>query len=167
MRFLSEISWRHSWEFDTQFPNNSDFFMSVSFLVGYFLTEIRQIQGYIHFEMRYIFKKFQRHSRDVCTLIQNNYEFLVCLSVFQFVTSLLKSDKYGDISGLCSSKFNKMPMEVRHCEIAKPQTQIKQMFGVSIIIAWIPYYYYFTLSLSLYYHLLSTFTEKKSFPSPL
>ena len=80
----------------------------------------------------------------------------------------LKEPSFGPLlSGLCSSKFNKMPMEVRHCEIAQPQTQIKQMFGVSIIIAWIPYYYYFTLSLSLYYHLLSTFTEKKSFPSPL
>ena len=48
--------------------------------------------------MRYIFNFFWRHSLDICTLIQNNYEFLVCLSVCQIVTSLLKLDKYGDIS---------------------------------------------------------------------
>ena len=93
MRYISEIYWRHSWDFDTLFPNNSDFFMSVSLLVGYFVTEIRQIWGYLHFQMRYIFEIFWRHSWDVCTLIQNNSEFLVCLSVCQFVTSLLKLEK--------------------------------------------------------------------------
>ena len=48
--------------------------------------------------MRYIFENFWRHSWDFCTLIQNNSELLVCLSVCLFVTSLLKLDKYGDIS---------------------------------------------------------------------
>ena len=38
MRYLSEISWRHSWDFDTQFPNNYEFFyvcQSVSLLCPY------------------------------------------------------------------------------------------------------------------------------------
>ena len=49
MRYLSDISSRHSQNFDTLYPNNSEFFMSVSLLVGYFLTEIRQIWGYLDF----------------------------------------------------------------------------------------------------------------------
>ena len=43
MRYLAEISLRHSQDFHTQFPNNSDFFMSVSLLVGYILTDIRHM----------------------------------------------------------------------------------------------------------------------------
>ena len=48
--------------------------------------------------MRFIFEYFWRHSWHVFTLIQNNSEFLVCLSVCYFVTSLMKLDKYGDVS---------------------------------------------------------------------
>ena len=99
MRYIFKIFWRNSWDVYTLIQNNSDFFcMSVSLLVCYFLTKIRQIWGYLHFQMRYMFTIFWRHSWDVCTPIQNNSEFLVCLSSCQFVTYLLKLDKYGDIS---------------------------------------------------------------------
>ena len=47
--------------------------------------------------MRNIFEKILRHSWDVCTLIQNNSEFLVCLLVC-LLASFLKLDKYRDIS---------------------------------------------------------------------
>ena len=57
--------------------------MSFSLLVGFFLTEIRLIQGYLQFWMRYLSEIFWRLSWNVCTLHPNNFEFLVCLSVFQ------------------------------------------------------------------------------------
>ena len=54
--------------------------LSVCYL-AHFLTEIRQIWGYILFLMRYLSEIFWRHSWDVCTLFKNNYKFLVFLSV--------------------------------------------------------------------------------------
>ena len=59
------------------------FCMSFSLLVGFFLTKIRLIQGYLQFWMRYLSEIFWRLSWNVCTLHPNNFEFLVCLSVFQ------------------------------------------------------------------------------------
>ena len=48
--------------------------------------------------MRYFFETFWRHSLDVCTPFPNNCNFLhVCQSV-SWLTSLLKLDKYRDIS---------------------------------------------------------------------
>ena len=47
------------------FHTNSKYFwifcMSVILLVGYFLTEIRQIWGYLHFWMRYLSETFLGH----------------------------------------------------------------------------------------------------------
>ena len=49
--------------------------------MAYFLTEITQILGYLQFWIRYLSEIFWRHSWDVGTLVQNNSEFFVCLSV--------------------------------------------------------------------------------------
>ena len=43
--------------------------MSVSLLVCYFLTEIIQIWGYLHFLMRYLSEIFLRHSWDIGSLV--------------------------------------------------------------------------------------------------
>ena len=43
--------------------------MSVSLLVCYFLTEIRQIWGYLYFWMRYLSEIFLRHSWDIGSLV--------------------------------------------------------------------------------------------------
>ena len=43
--------------------------MSVSLLVCYFLTEIRQIWGYLLFWMRYLSEFFLRHSWDIGSLV--------------------------------------------------------------------------------------------------
>ena len=81
--YLSEISWRHSWDVGILFPNNSEFHVCLSVCqFAYFLTEIIQIQGYFQFWKRYISEIFLRHSWDVGTLIPNNIEILVCLSVW-------------------------------------------------------------------------------------
>ena len=98
MRYLSEILWRHSREVVTPFPKNSEFLVCLSVCqLAYFLTEIRQLWGYLKFWMRYLFKTFWRHSWDVGTLVPNNCELLVCLSVFQldyFLTEIRKIRGY-------------------------------------------------------------------------
>ena len=43
--------------------------LSVSLLVCYFLTKIRQIWGYLHFWMRYLSEIFLRHSWDIGSLV--------------------------------------------------------------------------------------------------
>ena len=43
--------------------------MSVSLLVCYFFTEIRQIWGYFHFWMRYLSEIFLKHSWDIGSLV--------------------------------------------------------------------------------------------------
>ena len=74
--------WRHSWDVCTLIQNNSEFLVCLSVCqLAYFLTEIIQIQGYLQFWKKYLPDIFWRHSWDVCTLIQNNSEFLICLSV--------------------------------------------------------------------------------------
>ena len=84
MRYLSEIFWRHSQDVSTLVPNNSEFLLCLSVrLLAYFLPEIRLIQGNLKFWMRYLSEIFWRLSWNVCTLHPNNFEFLVCLSVFQ------------------------------------------------------------------------------------
>ena len=82
IRYLSKIFWSHSWDICTLVPNNSEFFacLSVCYL-AHFLTEITQILRYLQFWIRYLSEIFWRHSWDVCTLVPNNSEFLVCLSV--------------------------------------------------------------------------------------
>ena len=84
MRYLSEIFWRHSWDVGTLFPNYSEFRVCLSVCqLAYSLTEIRQIQGYLQFWMRYLSESFWRHFWDIGTLDPNNYHFVVCLSVCQ------------------------------------------------------------------------------------
>ena len=82
MRYISEIFWRHSQAVCTLVPNNSEFLVCLSVCqLPHFLTEIRQILGYLLFLMRYLSERFWRHFQDVCTLFPNNSEILVCLSV--------------------------------------------------------------------------------------
>merc|ERR1711954_485153 len=79
---LSENFWRHYWDVGTLVPNNSDFFVCLSVCyLAYFLTEIIQILGYLQFWTRYLSEIFLRHSWDVFTLVPNNFNFFVCLSV--------------------------------------------------------------------------------------
>ena len=98
MRYLSEIFWRHSWDVCTLVPNNSEFLVCLSVCqLAYFLTEIIQIQGYLQFWKRYLSEIFWRHSYDESTLVPNNYESLVCLSVFQlayFLTEIRQIQGY-------------------------------------------------------------------------
>ena len=121
MRYLSEIFWRHSWDVCTLFPNNTEIYVCLSvYQWAYFLTEIIQIQGYLLFQMRHLSEIFWRHSQDVCTLVPNISEFLVCLSVSQlayFLTEIRQikgylqfwmiylSDFFGDISGRLAGQF--------------------------------------------------------------
>ena len=89
MRYLFETFWRHSWDIGTLVPNDCEFLVCLSVCqLAYFLTEIRQIWGYLQFWMRYLFETFWRHSLDVGTLVPNNCEFLVCLSVCQLANFL-------------------------------------------------------------------------------
>ena len=84
MRYLSEIFWRHSQDVCSLVPNNYKFLVCLSVCqLAYFLTEIRQIQGYLKFWMRYLSEIFWRHFWDVGTLFPNNQKFLLCLSVHQ------------------------------------------------------------------------------------
>ena len=98
MRYLSEIFWTHSWDVCTPVPNNYKFLVCLSVRqLAYFLTEIRQIQGYLKFWMIYLSEIFCRHSWDVCALVPNNYKFLVCLSVCQlayFLTEIIQIQEY-------------------------------------------------------------------------
>ena len=82
MRYLSEIFWRHSQDIGTLVPNNSEFFVCLSVSqLAYFLIEIIQIQGYLKFQMICLLEIFRRHSWDIGTLVQNDCEFVVCVSV--------------------------------------------------------------------------------------
>ena len=99
MRYLSEMFQRHSFDICTLVPNNLKFLVCLSVCqLAYFLTEIIKIQGYLRFWKRYLSEISWRHSWDVCTLFKTNQNFLyVCVSV-RWLTSLLKLDKYKDIS---------------------------------------------------------------------
>ena len=97
MRYLSEIFWRHSWDVCTLVPNNSEIHVCLSVCqLAYFLTEIIQIQGYLQFWKRYLSEIFWRPSQDESTLVPNNSEFLVCLSVCQLAYFLTE---IGQIQG--------------------------------------------------------------------
>ena len=65
--------------------------------LAYFLTEVSPIQGYLLFWMRYFFVIFWKYSWDISTLFPNDYNFL-CPSLCQLAYSLLKLEKYRDIS---------------------------------------------------------------------
>ena len=85
---LDEISFwfflRHSWDVATLLLNYSEFLVCLLVCqLAYFLTEIRQIQGYLKFWMRYLSEIFQGHSLDVGTLFPNDSKILICLSVCQ------------------------------------------------------------------------------------
>ena len=83
IRCISEFFQRHSLDVGTLFPNNSEFLICLSVCqLAYFLTDIRQIQGYLKFCMIYLSEFFWRHSWDVGTLFPNNSELLVCRSVY-------------------------------------------------------------------------------------
>ena len=84
MRYPSEIFWRQSKAISGPFPNYSEFFVCLSACqLTYFLTESRQVQGYLKFCIRYLSAIFWRHFLYVDTPIPNKSEFLVCLSVCQ------------------------------------------------------------------------------------
>ena len=96
MIYLSDIFWRHTWDIFTLFPNNFKFLVCLSVhQLAYFHNEIRPIQGYLLFWMRYLSENFWTHYWDFFTLFPNKCNFFVCLSVCQ----LLKLEKYRDISG--------------------------------------------------------------------
>ena len=79
MRYLSENFWRHSSDVFTLVPNACKFLVCLSthllaYLLAeirpiYFLTEIRQIWGYLHFWMIYLSEIFLRHSLDIGSLV--------------------------------------------------------------------------------------------------
>ena len=78
MRYLSEISWRHSRDFDTQFPNIFEFFyvcQSVSWLT--FSLKLVKYMDISSFGGNIL-----RHPWDVGTLVTENMKFLnFCQSV--------------------------------------------------------------------------------------
>ena len=71
--------------------------MYVSLLVGYFLTEIRKLLGYLKFWMRYLFDFL-----DIPGMLVHKYQinmtFLCVCQSRNWLASLLKVDKYMDIS---------------------------------------------------------------------
>ena len=84
IRYLSEFFWTHSWDIGTLAQNNSEFLVCLSYCqMAYFLTEIRQIQGYFKFWMIYLCEIFWRYFCDIPTLVPNIFNFFVYLSVFQ------------------------------------------------------------------------------------
>ena len=71
MRYLSETSWRHSWDFDTQFPNNYEFlYVSVCWLA----TSLVKLDKYgVISTYRWdIFSKFFGDTPGMLALIQNS-----------------------------------------------------------------------------------------------
>ena len=99
MRYIPAISWGHSRDFDTQFQNNSDFFVCLSVCyLAHFLTEITQILGYLQFLIRYLSENFRRHSWDVNTLVPNNSKNLCVSQSVNWLTSLLKLGQTRNIS---------------------------------------------------------------------
>ena len=87
-----------SWNVFILDPYNSEFIVYLSVCqLAYFLTEITQIQGYLQFCMIYLTEIFWRHSWDVFTLVPNNSEFHVCLSVClvaYFLTVIIQIQEY-------------------------------------------------------------------------
>ena len=98
MRYLSEVFWRHYWDVFTLSPNLYKLFVFLSVCqLAHFLTEIRQMQGYLLFWMSYLSENFWRHSQDVFTQFQNDYKFFVCLSACQlahFLTEIRQKQVY-------------------------------------------------------------------------
>ena len=98
MRYISEIFWRLSWNDCIQDLNNFEFLVCLSVCqLAYSLTEIKQTQGYLRFWMSDLSEIFWRRSQDVSTLILNNSEFFVCLSVCQlayFLTEIRQIQGY-------------------------------------------------------------------------
>ena len=110
--FLMELNktfWRHSLGVFTLDPNSFEFLVCLSVcLVAYFLTEIRQILGYLQFLIRYLFDFFGRHSRDAFTLLPNKYKLFVCLSVWQlafFLTEIRQMQGYIQFLDIYLSEF--------------------------------------------------------------
>ena len=80
MRYLSEKFWRYSWVVGELFKIILDSLYVFSSL-PHFLTEITQILGYLQFWIRYLSEIVWRHYWDVGTLVPNDSELFVCLSV--------------------------------------------------------------------------------------
>ena len=98
MIYTHDIQWRHSCDICILVLNNFEFHVYLSVCqLAYFLTEIIQIQGYLQFWKRYVSEIFWRHSEDDSTLVPNNSEILVCLSVFQLayvLTEIIQMQGY-------------------------------------------------------------------------
>ena len=109
MRYLSEISWRHSQDFDTLFPNNFEFSLCLSVCqLAYFLTEIRSIQGYLKLWMRFLSEIFWRFSQDISGLFPNYLNNFVSLSVCQlayFLTEIRLIYGYLQFQMRCLSEI--------------------------------------------------------------
>ena len=72
MSYLSQIFWKYSFQ---------NFSMSVSLFIDSLPYWYYVNNGYFQFWMSWLSQIFWRHSLDVCTLVSNNFRFLVCLSV--------------------------------------------------------------------------------------
>ena len=78
MRSLSEIFWRLSWNDCILDPNNFKYLVCLSvYLLAYFLTEIRLIQGYLQFQLKYLSEIFSRHSQDISGLFRNYFDIVL------------------------------------------------------------------------------------------
>ena len=74
---------------EPSFSNSYTFLVCLSVhCLAYILTDIRPIQGYLLFWMRYLSENFWRHSWDVFTLFLKKYKLFVCLSVCYFANFL-------------------------------------------------------------------------------
>ena len=81
---LSEIFWRHSLNVYRLFMIHFKFLVCLLVCqLAYFLTEIKLIQGYLQFQMRYLSEIFWTHSQDITLQFENHFDFFVCLSVCQ------------------------------------------------------------------------------------
>ena len=77
--------------FCTVFANNEIFIVCLSVCqLAYFLTEIRQIQRYLQFWMKYVSEILGKQSWDVPKLVTNIFKFFVCLSICQLAYFLTK-----------------------------------------------------------------------------
>ena len=80
MRYLSDTFWRCPWGVCTLLQSKCEFCVGLSVCkLANFLTEIRQIYGYLQFWMRYISDTFWRDSWGVGTLVPNKGDFFICL----------------------------------------------------------------------------------------
>ena len=98
MRYLSEMFWRCSRDISTQNPNNYRYFVCLLvWYLSYFLTEMRQILGYLQFWMLYLTDIFADIPGLLVHLFRKILNFLYVCQYVCWFTYLQKFCLYRNI----------------------------------------------------------------------